>query len=182
MTIRAFVASAAATLGLFACVVGVGNFSGKTCDTARDCPEPYVCVSVRPNQGRTCELLRGPEYYDPSGGPPVPFCQVKPVLDRTCISNCHGADHTGAVGQEYFRLDVYEGDGGAEFRLPDGGTVKGAKDMAENIVKRAVVYGNMPPSSPPGLPFPTDAEKALLSRWAAQGAPFMVDGGSCDGG
>ncbi|SEU20236.1 hypothetical protein SAMN05443639_109308 [Stigmatella erecta] len=165
---------------LAGCSISVTDFAGKTCAAAEDCPDPYVCVAARAGAGRTCESLGLPDVADggteplPDGGDgPVPtWCNdVRPILLANCISGCHG-EMTGGSGRPDFRLDAYE---------LDGGTPKGAKAMAERIKVRTYDDRNMPPQ---GLPAPTDAERELVARWAAAGAPECgppLDGGT-DGG
>lgn len=156
------------------CVVPVSDFAGKSCETAEDCPDSYVCVAARPGAGRTCEVLGLPGFAD-AGGPapgPVPtWCEdVQPVLTAYCISSCHGAVQTGS-GRTDFKLDIYEGSGG----------IMGAKDMAPRIDVRAFRFRDMPPV---GNPAPSDEEREVLGRWAQGGAPFCNTdgGGSPDGG
>jgi hypothetical protein len=157
-----------------ACMVSVSDFAGKACETADDCPEPYLCVAARPGAGRTCEVLAGPAIADPdeNTGPVPTYCQeIQPILAANCVSTCHGADtSTGTPG---FRLDYYEPDG--------GGLPPGARAKADRIKARAADFKTMPP---PGHPAPSDAERALLSRWARGGAPLCgePDGGSPDAG
>ncbi len=163
-----------ATVGA-ACVIDVNDFSGKTCETASDCPDPYVCVAARAGAGRTCEVLGRPALSDggdPNAGPVPTYCQdIQPILAATCVSSCHGADHTN--GQPGFRLDYYAADGGEP----------GAFSKAERIKARASDFKTMPP---PGYPAPSNEERALLARWAVGGAPLCdvgtPDGGSADGG
>jgi hypothetical protein len=155
-------------MGFAACTLDTGTFAGKTCDTNVDCPQPYVCAMVRP-EGRTCELLRGVDTYDPSNDVPTDYCHdVKPILDRTCVSNCHGADMSYVGVPTTFRLDVY---------ATDGGLVFGAGAMAPNINNR-MQQGTMPPAGL-GLPVPTPAEKTIVLRWANTGAAECLgaDGG-----
>ncbi len=95
------------------------------------------------------------------------YCRdVQPILAANCVSSCHGEVNTGS-GHTDFRLDYYE--------PPDGGGPKGAKDMAPRIKVRAFDLRTMPPT---GNPAPTDAERAVLGRWAVAGAPFCDDGGT----
>lgn len=163
-----------AVVAVIGCVVSVADFAGKSCEIAEDCPEPYVCVAARPGAGRTCEALGLPGVADGGGGGggPVPtYCaEIQPILAANCVSTCHGAVTDGS-GKTDFRLDYYE---------PEAGQVRGAKAMAPRIKLRAADFQDMPP---PGNPEPTPAERELLSRWAAGGAPFCNDGGtSPDGG
>jgi hypothetical protein len=153
-------------------MVSVSDFAGKSCETASDCPEPYLCVAARPGAGRTCEVLAGPSVGDPSETGPVPqYCgDIQPILAANCVSTCHGADNTN--GTTGFRLDYYEPEGED---LPPG-----ARAKADRIKARAADFRTMPP---PGHPVqPSEAERALLSRWARGGAPFCEDAGTPDGG
>jgi hypothetical protein len=154
-----------------ACTLDIGDFTGKTCATANDCPADYVCVNVRPGVGSTCELLALPDFADGgSGGPPADYCHdVKPILDRSCVSNCHGADTTGSQ-IDRFRLDFYEAQG----------SVQGAKEQAANIQKRTAADTMPPPGSPE--PRTNLEERALIKRWVESGTPFCLDAGTPDGG
>lgn len=151
------------------CTIEVPDFSGKSCESLNDCPRPYTCVAARPGAGHTCEVLNGPGITDPNAGPVPTWCQdIRPILEAHCVSACHGATTTGS-GRPDFRLDMYEADG----------EVAGAKLMAPRIHARTVTFRTMPP---PGHPEPTEAERALIDRWAAGGAPACAetvsDGGS----
>ncbi|MET0402640.1 MAG: hypothetical protein ABW123_09565 [Cystobacter sp.] len=157
------------------CTIEAPDFSGKSCMTTADCPVPHTCVAARPGAGRTCEILRGPDSAEPPADGPVPtWCaDVQPVMAASCVSACHGSPETGNV-RPGFRLDVYETAGG----------VLGARDMAARIRERAVVQRTMPP---PGGVEPTEAQRALLERWATGGTPLCAqdtpgDAGSPDGG
>ena len=151
------------------CTIEAPDFTGKSCDTAADCPEPYTCVAARPGAGRTCEVLNGPGVSNPSTGPVPTWCKdIQPILAASCVSSCHGSD-TSLSGRTDFRLDLYEADGG----------VAGAKLMAPRIHARAVTFRTMPP---PGNPEPTEAERALIDRWASGGAPFCEESAPVDGG
>ena len=179
----AALAVAACALVVAGCFIGAGSFAGKGCDTNNECPDPYTCVQVRPG-GRTCELVhglsggsRGTGGGSGAGGGPVlnpDYCDdVKPILDRTCLVNCHGVamDYPGT--RKDFRLDYYVLDGG----LP------GAKVKAVAI-KGRVVDDSMPPSGP--SPRPTSAERSLILKWVNTGAGECNDaggkGGVLDGG
>jgi hypothetical protein len=162
----------AAALALAACTLSTGTFAGKTCDTNVDCPQPYVCAMVRP-EGRTCELLRGPDTYDPLGDVPTDYCHdVKPILDRTCLANCHGSDMSYVGAPKTFRLDVYG----------MTGALAGAGAVASDINER-MQQDTMPPQGL-GLARPTLAEKAIVLRWSNTGAAECIgaDAGSSDGG
>nr|BDT35258.1 hypothetical protein MFMH1_49270 [Myxococcus sp. MH1] len=175
-------ATGAAAL-LVACTIDVADFTGKTCETAGDCPDTHVCVAVRQGQGRTCEVLGLPGAdAGPTDAGPVPtYCDdVQPILAASCVSTCHGADTSGS-GQSSFRLDYYVApDGGA-----DGGGLPGAFAKAERIRARTSVFQDMPPS-PTTVPLPTAEQRALVARWVEGGAPFCDDadagGGAPDGG
>jgi hypothetical protein len=154
-----------AAMVIAGCSISVNDFAGKTCAAAEDCPEPYVCVAVRTGAGRTCESLGLPEVDGgtgpqlPDGGGAVPtWCEVQPVFLANCVSGCHG-DSTDGSGRRDFRLDFYEAN-------LEG--IKGAKEMAERIKLRTYELRTMPPE---GNPAPTDAERELVARWAAGGAP-----------
>lgn len=161
-----------------ACSLGTGSFAGKTCKSNVECPDPYVCALVRP-EGRSCELVRGVETFDPSGDNPATYCDVRPVLERSCISNCHGSamDYPGTP--RTFRLDRYE----------KIGAIFGAGDKAFNINDR-IQKDTMPPVDQTALPRPTNMEKGIVLRWLNSGAPncpsadagSSSDGGSGDGG
>ena len=159
-------ASSSSLLGLWAaavigCSIEAPDFSGKSCASSDDCPSPYTCVAARPGGGRTCEVLRGPGTTPAPDGPVPTWCKdIQPVLTASCVAGCHGASTTGS-GRTDFRLD----------RFDDVSGVSGAKTMAARIKDRAV--GRTMP--PPGNPLPTDAEIALIERWASGGAPL------CDG-
>ena len=149
------------------CLISQDELAGTSCQFDAECPESYACVG--PEGQRSCEVIYPPRPATPDAGPtdagvPPTYCaDVKPVLDGFCTSNCHGPETTNS-GQSDFRLDYYE---------PDGGGPKGAKDMALRVRVRAFEQRTM---APRGNPPPSDAERALLARWAAAGAPF------CDGG
>lgn len=157
----------AAVLVAAGCIISQDELAGRACSFDADCPDAYACVG--PEGLRTCEILYPPPTNTPDAGPPdagpVPtYCKdVQPILAATCVSNCHGAVTSGS-GQTTFRLDYYE---------PDAGQPRGAKDMAARIKVRAFDLRTMPLE---GSPAPTDAERSVLGRWAAAGAPF------CDGG
>ncbi len=155
---------------LAGCVLEAPDFTGKSCETADDCPEPYTCVAARPSAGRTCEVLNGPGTSGPNTGPVPTWCKdIQPILAANCVSACHGAA-PNTSGRTDFRLDRYDMEGG----------VAGAKLMAPRIHARTVVFRTMPPPEQ-GLPEPTEAERALIDRWASGGAP-LCDSPSLDGG
>jgi len=160
------------------CNLGTGVFAGKSCKTNVECPDPYVCAMVRP-EGRTCELLRGVETFDPSSDNPAYYCgEVKAILDKHCVSNCHGQqrDYPGTMALN-FRLDVYQ----------TGTVIPGAFEKAMNINNR-IQADTMPPMVM-GYTRATAVEKTVILRWVNSGAPEcdggsmpMGDAGSTDGG
>jgi len=162
----------AAVVTFAGCAVSVGDFAGKSCEVAEDCPDEYVCVAARSGLGRTCEVLGLPGIVDAGGPPPGPvptWCRdVQPLMNSYCTSNCHGVDNSRS-GQTGFQLDIYE----------SAGSVKGAMEMAPRIEVRAVRFKDMPPV---GNPMPTEEERKLIGSWATGGAPFCTDGGVPDGG
>ena len=167
---RAFAVSLAAitfVMSAAGCFIGAGSFAGKNCDSNIDCPDPYVCASVRAG-GRSCELLHGIDLTSNGsgggGGTTVPdYCHdVKKILDRSCISNCHGMDTTGS-GLPY-RYDVSS----------LGGTPPGAFEVSDTI-KTRVSDDSMPPFG--SMPRPTPAERAIVLRWVNTGAKECSDGG-----
>jgi hypothetical protein len=157
----------AAVLVAAGCIISQDELAGRACSFDVDCPASYACVG--PEGLRTCEVIYPPSTSSADGGTPdagpVPtYCkEVQPILAASCVSNCHGAVHSNGAPSD-FQLDYYEG---------DVGQPKGAKDMAARIKARAFDQRTMPPG---GSPAPTDAERAVLARWATAGAPF------CDGG
>jgi hypothetical protein len=174
---RALAVLAATAAVASGCVLGVQSFAGKTCDVAADCPNGFSCVLARPGQGRTCEMLRGPDFADGGGVfAPAYYCgEVEPILKRTCLKNCHGADHSGAPGtiNDKFRLDMYISANG----------IKGALEMSDRVKARA--SDKSPSPMPPEIESvqPTPEERSIIARWFYNGAPFSSDGGgACDGG
>jgi hypothetical protein len=154
-------AVAALCAGAMACVIeGVGA-SGKRCATANDCPEPLVCVLVRPG-GRTCEALPPPTEGDFGGGTAYWCSEVEALMNTYCVS-CHTVPPTGGAPAN-LRLDRYH--------TEDGG-VPAAREKAERIYVRTVVFEDMPPLNSPQ---PTAAENAVLTAWFRSGAPFCADG------
>lgn len=163
---RALLFVCLALLGVGAgCFIGAGSFAGKGCDSNNDCPEPYVCAQVR-GTGRSCELVHKIDIGGTGGGTnnanPDYCVDAKPILDRTCVSNCHGTD-TSASSLP-FRFDKYTDPAGGSF------------EKAQRI-KARVTTDDMPPSGPAN-PRPTPAERALLIRWVNSGAAFCNDAGS----
>jgi hypothetical protein len=158
MRAGAFLAAVAAA-GLSGCFIEAGSILGKQCRTTVDCPEPSVCVAARSDGARTCELLRGPDEAPPSGGGPYDYCKdVKPLLDKSCVANCHGTDTTGS-SQPAFRLDFYAFDSG----FPLGAFAKAAR------VRVRIAAGDMPPAT--FSPKLTTEEQQIVTRWVDLGAP-----------
>jgi hypothetical protein len=159
---------------LSACTLGTGYFAGKSCKTNVECPDPYVCAQVRP-EGRTCELVRGVETFDPSADNPADYCHdAKPILDKHCVSNCHGTDMSYVGTPRNFRLDVYD----------TGTALPGAGAKAANINMRTQA-DTMPPVGLMGYSRPSVEEKGIILRWLNSGAPNCLgDGGTggMDGG
>lgn len=160
----------AAMLTAAGCIISQEQLAGRECSSDTDCPEDYVCGG--PEGQRFCEVIYPPSPPSASdggadGGVVPTYCRdVQPILAANCTSNCHGEVST-VSGHPEFRLDYYE--------PPDGGGPMGAKDMAPRIKVRAFDQRTMPPV---GNPAPTNAERAVLGRWAAGGAPFCDDGGT----
>jgi len=179
---RLFLSAALCLGAVAACTLDVTDFTGKKCESAGDCPDTHVCVSARPGQGRTCEVLGLPGLSDGGevdAGPVPTWCEdVQPLLAASCVSSCHGEDRSGS-NDSPFRLDYYAPDAG------DAGELPGAQSKAERIRQRAAISRDMPPSGS-DVPFPTEEERALLARWAAGGAPLCpedtADAGLDDGG
>ncbi|MBN1204488.1 MAG: hypothetical protein JXB05_06155 [Myxococcaceae bacterium] len=159
--------SLVAVLTAAGCLISQDELAGTSCQLDAECPESYACVG--PEGQRFCEIIYPPRPAASDAGPtdagvPPTYCaDIKPVLDGYCTANCHGP-LTNNSGQNDFRLDYYE---------PDAGQPKGAREMASRIRYRAFEIRTMPPANSPS---PSDAQRALLGRWAAVGAPF------CDGG
>jgi len=164
----------AAVLTAGGCIISQDESAGRACTFDADCPEDYTCSG--PEGLRSCEVLYPPRPSTTADAGPVDagvlptYCaEVRPVLAATCVSSCHGADSSSS-GRTDFRLDYYE---------PAPGQPKGAKDMAARIKVRAFDQRTMPPLDSPQ---PSDAQRALLARWATAGAPFCRDGGVPDAG
>jgi hypothetical protein len=163
----------AAVLAAAGCIISQDENAGRSCAFDADCPAAYACVG--PEGQRSCEVIYPPRSTPPDAGSadagvvPTYCVEVQPILAAYCVSSCHGAVTTGS-GKTDFRLDYYE---------PDGGDPKGAKAMASAIKARAFDIPTMPPSANPA---PSNAERAVLARWAVAGAPFCTDGGTPDGG
>ena len=105
---------------------------------------------------------------------PIDFNRdIRPVLSENCIS-CHGPDEEnrkgGEKGQGGLRLDTRAG----ALNLMDDRTaiVPGAPDQSELFLRVMTSDENdlMPPLKT-GKTL-TDAQKALLKKWIAQGAPY----------
>ena len=161
-----------AAVGAVGCFIGAGTFAGKGCDSNNDCPEPYVCAQVR-GTGRSCELVHQIEIGGGGTGGGgsrsgnLDYCSTaKLILDRTCVSNCHGSDTSGSSLP--YRFDRYTD--------PAGGALEKALR-----IKARVTVDDMPPPSPANVR-PTSVERAQLIRWINAGAPFCIDAGSTDGG
>lgn len=167
---RLLASASLSVCAVLACTIEVADFTGKKCESASDCPEPYVCVAARAGEGRTCEVLGLPGTFDPGdvdAGPVPTWCaDIQPILAASCVSSCHGADSSGS-NNPFFRLDYY---------APDGGGVPGAQARAERIRQRASVFQDMPPAGS-SVPRPTAEQRALIARWAEGGAPLCSDGG-----
>ena len=151
--------AAVAAAGLSACFIEAGSIAGKQCRTAVDCMDPFVCVAARANGARTCELLRGPDEAPPIGGGPYDYCRdVKPLLDKSCVSNCHGVDTTGS-SQPTFRLDQYAFASG----FPLGAFAKASR------VRVRIGSDDMPPAT--FTPRLSTEERQVVTRWVDLGAP-----------
>ncbi len=140
------------------CTLEGEGATGKTCQTALDCPSPLVCVSVRPI-GRTCELLDAPTEgnFEADAGVAYWCSDVKPVMDAYCNS-CHAVPPTNSAPAN-FRLDTY---------TAEPGGIDAAKEKAERIYLRTVVSRDMPPE---GYPQPSEEERQALTGWYRAGAP-----------
>ena len=163
-------AAAAAALAASACFIEAGDLAGKECTTNVDCLAPYVCIQRPPNSrpSRSCELLRGVETAAPGGGGTYDYCHdVKPLLDKSCVANCHGTDTSGS-SQVSFRLDAYGFDSG----FPLGAFAKASR------IRARVQTDDMPPAS--FSPRLSADERAIVTRWVDLGAPDCL--GSADGG
>ena len=167
--VRAIVA-ALGVAGLSACFIEAGSILGKQCKTNVDCSDPYVCVAARPNGARTCELLRGPDEQPPGGGGPFDYCRdAKPLLDKSCVANCHGVDTTGS-NQGTFRLDFYAFDSG----YPLGAFAKAAR------IRIRVADDSMPPVG--FSPRLSVEERQVVTRWVDFGAVECLANQGTDAG
>ncbi len=151
---------------LCACDCGGGT---PECAGPADCPSTHDCVTGA--GGKKLCLRREPpdasEEPDPDLDASTPYyCdEVKPILDRTCLDNCHGATHDGS-NDGTFRLDMYA--------QPDGGA--GAFARAARVKFRIWDLKNMPP--PISSSQPTLEERRRVAIWAKRGAPLCADAGS----
>ena len=89
----------------------------------------------------------------PDSSRPVGFTEVRRVIDRRCA-----ACHSGAPSDVSFGAAP----GGVMFDTPEQILARVAR-----IRERAVVTRTMPPANKTNI---TDAERAMLGRWIAQGA------------
>jgi uncharacterized membrane protein len=87
------------------------------------------------------------------GGDKVSFAKVQSVINERCVG-CHAA----APKQEGFA------------QPPKGVTLETPEQITQNLQKVAETVGNryMPIGNMTGM---TDAERALIANWVAQGAP-----------
>jgi len=167
-----------ALLAAMACSIQMDEVAGRACSDDSDCPSLYACSSTGVEGQRTCEVRYPPAQASTDGGVdagPVPtYCKdIEPILAASCVSTCHGADTSGSQVAT-FRLDYYE---------PTGNDVPGARSKAARIKARAFDSRDMPPSNSPGtVTRPTDAQRALIARWVAGGAPFCDADGGTDAG
>ncbi len=165
----ALVTVAAAAAVAMGCVVEVDPFSGKLCETSRDCPDEYVCVIARLGASRTCEipppLLLEQSNVTVDGGDF--YCgDVQKALLGYCVS-CHGETPKNEAPND-LRLDYFEEDGG----LPGAFELRGR--IRERLRQRT-----MPPR---GYAQPNFYERSILVKWGAGpghfcGADSLVDGG-----
>jgi hypothetical protein len=103
--------------------------------------------------------------------PPVDFSrQIRPILANNCLK-CHGADP--AERKANLRLDVRESALGAA-ESGEHAIVPGKPEVSELIkrISSADADIHMPP--PETKKTLTDAEKALLARWIAEGAKYQM--------
>jgi uncharacterized membrane protein len=122
--------------------------------------KPALATTLAASVGAIYAVLAipaGPEAprADPSGVPAtVTFADVRHVIDRRCAA-CHSAEPS----------DVSFGvaPAGVSFDTPAQIAARAAR-----INERAVVTRTMPPGNKTRI---TDAERAVLARWIAQGAP-----------
>jgi len=94
-----------------------------------------------------------PPALAPSALPPS-FADVRHIIDRRCAA-CHSASPTD--------LTFGAAPGGVMFDTPDQIAAR-----VSRIEQRAVVTRTMPPNNKTNI---TDAEREVLRRWLAAGAP-----------
>ncbi|MFZ5469163.1 MAG: hypothetical protein ACOZIN_06945 [Myxococcota bacterium] len=176
------------------CLIATDDYAGKPCESDEDCPRHtradgtvesfYTCVVYRADGFKSCEVIFPPRPVLTGGAFPPTYCShVKPILDRSCLANCHSTTDTSGSQRDDFVLDRYDGVAGKN----------GAKAMAARIKLRTVDCANsatLPgcengPMPPPGGTTPTPEEMQVLTLWAGGGAPY-ADGGTdlgfCGGG
>lgn len=90
-----------------------------------------------------------------AGGGHVAFAEVRPIIVERCIA-CHSAKPTDDV--------VTQAPNGVTFDTPT--QIRG---FADKIEARAVATDTMPLGNKTGM---TEAERAVLGRWIAEGAPL----------
>ncbi|MBM7115904.1 hypothetical protein [Archangium primigenium] len=161
-----------AVVGGVGCLVAESGGTASPCTADSDCPSTHRCVAMSA-EASVCELVYPPPVSSagdagtPDAGPVPTWCtDVQPLMNRNCVSSCHG-EVTSGSGKTGFRLDRYE----------TAGAVAGAKDMAERIKVRGVEQRSMPPSGP----YFTATEQTVLLRWIAAGTPECAaptDGGT----
>lgn len=156
-----------AAASLLACYGEMSSLSGSPCDTDLDCPGAYTCKALGIDGHRTCQSLTRAEEELPPGelppaGTPYYCAEVKPLLDQYCNS-CHGSNRTPS-GIQYMRFDQWHDDA-------DG--TMGAKASSVRIRVRTFDFKDMPPAAFPMKP--TDAEREIIKRWEAAGAPNCED-------
>jgi uncharacterized membrane protein len=89
----------------------------------------------------------------PASAGPVSFAEARHIIDRRCAV-CHSAQPAD--------LSFGVAPGGVTFDTPEQIVARAAR-----IRERAVISRTMPPSNKTNI---SDAERALLGRWIAQGA------------
>ncbi|MGQ0505537.1 MAG: hypothetical protein ACT4TC_09470 [Myxococcaceae bacterium] len=137
------------------------------CVDSGDCASGFACV-VGAGARRICVRSEGMdpivEEDDPDASTPYYCDEVQPILNRTCVSTCHGAVRDGSK-DDTFRLDV--------FAQADGGS--GAKAKAARIKLRMTDVRTMPPLLE--MTQPTLEERTTVGRWARRGALLCADAG-----
>ena len=157
----------------------------QACAKPFDCPATglYRCVSSRSltqvdcglaEPDCVCEINFPPRTGKPSGsedaGPSPEWCtDVRPVIQRTCLANCHGVDASYPKTPVDFRLDYFE--------PPTARGLPGVHAKAGDV-RSALVEYRMPPAN--FSEQPTSTERFVVSRWVKSGAP-LGDGG-CEHG